>query len=65
VKKALFGLAESEDQAVNVVGQLRGAGFSRDDVADLFPDGSGTRHLAHEQRSKAPGSLSGRPLPGW
>jgi hypothetical protein len=54
MNKALFGLAESEAQAVSIVNQLRGAGFSDNDISVLFPDKAGTRHFAHEQHTKAP-----------
>ena len=54
MKKALFGLAESEAQAVSIFNQLIGAGFSDNDVSVLFPDSDATRHFAHEQHTKAP-----------
>jgi hypothetical protein len=47
VKKSLFGLAKSEDQAVSIVHQLTGAGFSDDDISVLLPDKMGGRHFAH------------------
>jgi hypothetical protein len=54
MKKALFGLAESEAQAVSIFNQLKVAGFSDDDISVLFPDSEATRHFAHEQHTKAP-----------
>jgi len=54
MKKAIFGLAESEAQAVSIFNQLLGAGFSDHDISVLFPDETGTRHFAHEQHTKAP-----------
>src|ERR1700730_15884506 len=54
MKKALFGLAESEAQAVSIFNQLKVADFSDDDISVLFPDSEATRHFAHEQHSKAP-----------
>jgi hypothetical protein len=53
VKKALFGLAKSEDQAVSIFNQLNGAGFSDNDISVLFPNKTGARHLAHLQRTRA------------
>ena len=54
MKKAIFGLAESEAQAVSIFNQLLGAGFSDRDISVLFPDETGNRHFAHEQHTKAP-----------
>jgi hypothetical protein len=54
MKKTLFGLAESEAQAVSIFNQLIGAGFSDNDISVLFPDSDETRHFAHEQHTKAP-----------
>jgi hypothetical protein len=48
VKKALFGIATSQAQAVSIFNQLTGAGFQDNDISVLFPDESGTRHFAHE-----------------
>lgn len=54
MKKALFGLAKSEDQAVSIFNQLNGAGFLDNDISVLFPNKTGTRHVAHLQRTRAP-----------
>jgi outer membrane lipoprotein SlyB len=54
MKKALFGLAKSEDQATSIVDQLKVAGFSGGDISVLFPDKMAARHFAHEQHTKAP-----------
>jgi hypothetical protein len=53
VKRALFGLAKSEDQANSIVNQLKGAGFSDNDISVLLRDSVGTRHIAYEQHTKA------------
>src|ERR1700683_1752544 len=54
MKKAIFGLAESEAQAVSIFNQLLETGFSDNDISALFPDFDETRHFAHEQHTKAP-----------
>jgi hypothetical protein len=54
VKKALFGTAKSQAQAVSIFNQLKGAGFSHHDISVLFPDEAGTRHFAHVQHTKIP-----------
>ena len=52
--KAVFCIAQSEGQAVNIVEAARADGFSSDDISVLFPDKQGTRDFAHEQHTKAP-----------
>jgi hypothetical protein len=54
MKKATFGLADSQAQAVGIFNQLLGSGFSDDDISVLFPDPEETRHFAHEKRTKGP-----------
>src|ERR1700691_6330801 len=54
MKQAIFGIAESEDQAVSIFNQLLEFGFADNDISALFPDPDETRHFAHEQHSKAP-----------
>ena len=53
-KKAVFGILNSEEQAIRVVDDLKAGGFSSNDVSVLFPDKGGTRDFAHEQNTKAP-----------
>jgi hypothetical protein len=53
-KKAVFGILNSEEQAIRVVEDLKAAGFSSNDISALFPDKGGTRDFAHEQNTKAP-----------
>jgi hypothetical protein len=53
-RKAVFCIVDSEEQASRIVGDLRGAGFSSNDVSALFPDKQATRDFAHEQHTKAP-----------
>jgi len=52
--KAVFCIAKTEAQAINIVDQLKAAGFSNNDISVLFPDKSGTKDFAHEQHTKAP-----------
>jgi hypothetical protein len=54
VKQALFGVADSEAQAVSIFNQLLASGFAENDISALFPDLDRTRHFAHEQHTKAP-----------
>src|SRR5665811_1326907 len=53
-KKAVFGIAKSESQAIRLADNLRAAGFTHNDVSVLFPDKDGTKDFAHEQHTKAP-----------
>ena len=73
MSKAVFCIAKSEGQAQRIVGDLKDAGFSNNDISALFPDKGGTRDFAHEQNTKAPegattgagaGSILGGTL-GW
>src|SRR5580658_7617316 len=52
--KAVFCIAKSEEQAVQIVNSLKAAGFSNNDVSVLLPDRAGSRDFAHEQNTKAP-----------
>jgi hypothetical protein len=54
MKKALFGLAKSQDQALSIVNQLNGGGFADSDISVLLPDKTRSRHFAHLQRTRAP-----------
>ena len=67
--KAVFCLANSEAQAERIVGDLKSAGFSNNDISALFPDKGATRDFAHEQHTKAPegattGAVTGGVLGG-
>jgi hypothetical protein len=54
VKKVLFGLAKSEDQAASIINQLKGARFAENNISALIPDKTGTRHYVHVQHTRAP-----------
>jgi hypothetical protein len=53
-KKAVFGIAKSESQAIAIADQLKAAGFTENDISVLFPDKQGSKDFAHEQHTKAP-----------
>jgi hypothetical protein len=36
--KAVFAIAKTEEQAINIANQLKSAGFSENDISVLFPD---------------------------
>jgi hypothetical protein len=57
--KAVFCIVKSEAHAVSIVDDLKGAGFSSNDISALFPDKAGARDFAHEQRTKAPEGAAG------
>ncbi len=56
----VFGIASSEAQAANMLGQLQAAGFSREDVSVLLSDKQGTTDFAVQHHTKAPeGAVAG------
>jgi hypothetical protein len=63
--QAVLCIAKSEDQANRIVTDLRGDGFSDDDISVLFPDKKGTRDFAHTKGTKMPeGAATGGALGG-
>jgi hypothetical protein len=59
-KKSVFCIATSRDQADRIVGQLKTANFSNNDISVLLPDKHSTRDFAHEENTKAPeGAVAG------
>jgi hypothetical protein len=54
MSKAVFCIVKSDQQAENVVSQLKSSGFSNQDISVLFPDKGSTRDFAHEKHTKAP-----------
>ena len=59
-KKSVFCIATSRDQADRIVGELKVANFSNNDISVLFPDKDTTRDFAHEKNTKAPeGAVTG------
>ena len=68
MSRAVFCIANSEPQAVQIVDELKAAGFSNE-ISVLLPDKSGTKDFAHEHHTKAPegattGGVSGGVLGG-
>lgn len=68
MSRAVFCIANSEPQAVQIVDHLKAAGFSNE-ISVLLPDKSGTKDFAHEHHTKAPegattGGVSGGVLGG-
>ncbi|MGX2041428.1 hypothetical protein ACWJKU_15045 [Methylocaldum sp. MU1018] len=54
MKKAVFCIARTRDQAESIIDRLKSSGFSNNDISVLFPDKSTTKDFAHEQHTKAP-----------
>jgi hypothetical protein len=54
MKRSALCLVDTEDQADAVVGKLRSAGFSDNDISVLFPDKGSTRDFAHKKATKMP-----------
>ena len=52
--KSVFCIATSRAQADGIVGELKNANFSNNDISVLFPDKDTTRDFAHEKNTKAP-----------
>ena len=51
---SVFCIVASEPQAEKIVGDLKTAGFSNNDISALFPDKGSTHDFAHEHKTKAP-----------
>jgi hypothetical protein len=54
MKRSALCLVDTETQADAVVGKLRSAGFSDNDISVLFPDKASTRDFAHKKETKMP-----------
>ncbi len=52
--KSVFCITTTRDQADRIVGELKTANFSSNDISVLFPDKGTTRDFAHEKNTKAP-----------
>ena len=49
MKRSALCLVDTETQADTIVGELRSAGFSDNDISVLFPDKGSTRDFAHKK----------------
>lgn len=54
MKRSVYCIARSVDQAEAIVETLRVDGFSNNDISVLFPDKKGSHDFAHEHNTKAP-----------
>lgn len=66
---AVYGIANTPEQAESIVTRLQSVGIQTSDVSVLFPDKAGTRDFAHEKNTKAPegattGGLAGMGVGG-
>jgi hypothetical protein len=59
-RKSVFCITTTRNQADQIVGRLKSANFSNNDISVLFPDKDTTRDFAHEKNTKAPeGAVAG------
>jgi hypothetical protein len=54
MKRSALCLVDTEAHADAIVGKLRSAGFSDNDISVLFPDKGSTRDFAHKKATKMP-----------
>ncbi len=54
MSKSVVGICRTTEQASTIVGRLKAAGFSENDISVIMPDKRGTRDFAHEHNTKAP-----------
>ena len=54
MKRSALCLVDTETQADAIVGKLRSASFSDNDISVLFPDKGSTRDFAHKKETKMP-----------
>lgn len=69
MKNAVYGIANTSEQADSIVTRLQTLGIPTSDISVLFPDKAGTRDFAHEKNTKAPegattGGLAGMGVGG-
>lgn len=54
MKRSVYCIAKTLEQAEAIVEALRVSGFPNNDISVLFPDKEGSRDFAHEHHTKAP-----------
>ena len=54
MKRSVYCIARTVEQAESIVNALRQIGISNNDISVLFPDKAGSRDFAHEHHTKAP-----------
>jgi hypothetical protein len=54
MKRSVFGLLKTREEAEAIVNRLKTSGFSNQDISVLFPDDAATRDFTDEQATKAP-----------
>jgi len=54
MKRSVFGLLKTREDAEAIVDRLKTSGFSNTDISVLFPDVETTREFTEEQATKAP-----------
>jgi len=60
VHRAAFCIAGNEAQAMEIINQLKLAGFANDDISALLPDKTGLKDFGYERHTKAPeGAVAG------
>lgn len=54
MNKAVFCIAQTNDQVEHIVSQLKAAGFDNNDISVLLPDKSSEHEFGHEKHTKSP-----------
>lgn len=58
--RSAFCISSDETQAMEIINQLKLAGFANDDICALLPDKTGLKDFGYERHTKAPeGALTG------
>ena len=54
MNKAVFCIAQTNDQLERIIDKLKTAGFDNNDISVLLPDKTSTQNFGHEKHSKSP-----------